>query len=103
MQAVANGSTGGTKCNAAYCSHVRMQGPNPTTNMRRVEFKLSEDVIEQLDQIAHDLSEPGPGGTVTRADVLREASVNFTTDFDPASDELSVGKIGNGDQEDVEA
>lgn len=68
-----------------------MASPDPTTSLRRVEFRLSEAEIERLDEIAHALSEPGPGGRVTRADVLREAVATF--DIDPEEEELSEGFI----------
>jgi len=66
-----------------------MASPNPSNNLRRVEFRLSEEQIERFDEIAHELSEPGPGGRVTRADVLREAVAEF--DINPSEESLTKG------------
>lgn len=78
-----------------------MAEPNPTTNLQRVEFRLSDEQVERLDRIAHELSEPGPGGRVTRADVLREAVNDF--DLDPETESLSEGLLGQSNSEEVDA
>lgn len=78
-----------------------MTSPDPTNNLQRVEFRLSEGQIRRVDQIAHELSEPGPGGRVTRADVLREAVAVF--DIDPTEESLTEGKIGDNSDGGVEA
>jgi DNA-binding transcriptional ArsR family regulator len=68
--------------------------------MQRVEFRLSESCIDELDEIAHALSEPGPEGTVTRADVLREAAAEFVSTHDGET-ALSHGRVGGGSQTEV--
>ncbi len=67
-------------------------GPDPTTNMRRVEFRLSEGCIEEIDRIAYDLTEPGPAGSVNRADVLREAVGEFVENYEDGVP-LSRGRV----------
>ena len=73
--------------------------PDPTTNMRRIEFRLSEEEIRKADEIAYELSEPGPAGSVSRADVLREACVRFNESFNAETDTLESGRLaGEGAQ-----
>jgi hypothetical protein len=91
------GVAGGYMCNAPYYTQ-HMTRPNPTTDMERVEFRLSNAAIEELDRIAHELSEPGPENTVRRSDVLREAAANFIDEFDAQEDTLAVGKVDDGDR-----
>jgi len=74
-----------------------MASPNHSTNLRRVEFRLSEEEIERLDNIAHELSEPGPGGRMTRADVLREAVDRF--DLDPQEETIEAGILTESESE----
>jgi len=78
------------------------KGPDPTTNMRRIEFRLAEKTIEEADKVAYELSDPGPRNNVSRADVLREAVVKFLRDFDPETESLNHGKLSDSENGSVE-
>jgi metal-responsive CopG/Arc/MetJ family transcriptional regulator len=70
--------------------------------MERYEFRVSKTLLEELDRIAYELSDPGPENTVTRADVLREATAKFVEEFDAETETLSRGRVDRGgDKEEV--
>lgn len=81
------------KLRAVHVFYVN--GPDPTTEHVKVEFRLPKIERDELDKIAYEESEPGD--RVSRSDVLREASRQLIESYE--NDENGVDPQENGNLE----
>lgn len=71
------------------------QGPSRSNQHRDVQFKMSQSLIDDLDEVAFEASTPK--NRVTRSDVLREAARDYVEQYreDPSVlDPATRGSLG---------